>query len=95
MRLLRWLTAVIVFIMVDVSAICSAMIFQQPIEIGEFLPDISGLHGSGIVFRKVTDNVGEVRESTIRKGNKSYWKGMATFGTGNNAIYYHYNLYKR
>ena len=88
MKWLRLFTAVIAFTMMNVSTVGLAMTFQQPVGIGDFAPDISGRNGNGIAFWKFTDNVGEEHKST-------YWKGMATFGDGDNVICYHYDIYKR
>ena len=77
------------FICLLFSGNCFAMQFSQPVEIGR----ISTVRG-GVTIVNATYNDGNYWREFDKNNTKSYEKGMAGFGTGNDMIYVHYDLYE-
>lgn len=70
---------------------CYAIQLSQPQKLGSFYQAQAG--GGGMVIQNATSNNGDFY-TKIRKNNRSsYGKGIAVFGTGDDALYLHYNLY--
>lgn len=64
---------------------CFAMTFSKPVEIGKVAsPPMSGFRITGATF-----NNGDILKASVNE----YGKGIARFGNGSDALYFHYNSY--
>ena len=79
------LAALIIF-----SSSCFAMTFSQPVKIG--VVSDYGIVGGGYEFNNAVNNSGILYDWQNRK---CYKNGVATFGNGNDLIYFHYNNDKK
>lgn len=86
---MRKILGLMMFVCLLFSGNCFAMQFSQPVEIGR----ISTVRG-GVTIVNATYNDGNYWREFDKNNTKSYEKGIAGFGTGNDMIYVHYNLYK-
>ena len=86
---MRRFLGLMMFICLLFSGNCFAMQFSQPVEIGR----ISTVRG-GVTIVNATYNDGNYWREFDKNNTKSYEKGMAGFGTENDMIYVHYDLYE-
>ena len=69
-----------------IASNCLAMTFSQPVRVG--CVEAYGIVGGGYKIKDAVHNSGTLYES---KNEKYYKNGVASFGSGNNLIYLHYN----
>ena len=80
---------VVTLMLVMTASNCLAMTFSQPVEIGRTYGDPNG----GIYIKGATENNGELYQNPrIKNNTEVYKKGIARFGEGITAIYFHYNF---
>lgn len=71
---------------------CYAIQFSQPQDVGEFGLLQSGVFGGGIGFTNATVK-GSFFTKYNKNNNRSYGKGVARFGSGEDALYVHCDVY--
>lgn len=74
------------------QAICYAIRFSQPQDVGQFGLIQAGVFGGGISFTNATVK-GSYFTKYNKNNNRSYEKGVARFGSGEDALYVHFDLY--
>ena len=74
-----------------------AMTFSQPVKIGMLSQAQAGVGAGGFIISKATHNDGDYFNNYAHnKGNnKTYGKGVAQFSNGEDALYVHYDAYKK
>ena len=74
----------------------SAMTFSQPVKIGMINVSQVGKSAGGVSIEGATYNDGEYFSKYPYNvgNNKSYGKGISRFGDGEDALYFHYDMYK-
>lgn len=74
-----------------IASNCFAMTFYQPIEIGEFGYGVQSPIG-GYSIKGATSNNGNYYTKNKKDNTRTYGKGMAIFGEGNDSISIHYDF---
>ena len=90
--ILKKMLGIMLGVMLVLTASVSAMTFSQPVKLGEIFNTPSG----GFIFKGVTSNNGKSYiNERWSKNEKLYEKGVAIFGSGNDALYVHYDDNKK
>lgn len=76
-----------VLVLLTISSNCFAMIFSQPIKLGSIFNTPAG----GFTFEGASQNNGSLYKFSKWQNETVYGKGIARFGNGSDALYFHYD----